>query len=329
MGQGAKIYGKFKIDSIEAYAWPLKGESDIKEVTPTRCSSFSAGLEGYADPQQISRKEPQMILRLFCPICAKAVADKKLESASVEVPSPMVRPSEDGCYDVKCGLGHESQVYVRNLKFELLFDMGIHALYDGYPREAVSCFASSLERFYEFFWRVEQARFEVPEDEVDRSWKALAKQSERQLGAYVAARLTLSQEAPNLPNPNTHVKLRNRVIHQGYIPTAEEAIDFGDFVLDLIRGEIELLRAAAGSALIATYDRFSPKPNSPEDDKDEDLVGVVNILTAIDVKHPPKGDDVRVGGVDRQLARVPRDRKLHGLELLSENAIQEDRTETE
>ena len=63
-----------------------------------------------------------MILRLFCPVCAKAVADKKLDRASVEVPSPMVRPSDDGCYDVTCDLGHEAQVYVTNLKFELLFE---------------------------------------------------------------------------------------------------------------------------------------------------------------------------------------------------------------
>ncbi len=67
----------------------------------------------------------------------------------------MVRPSDDGCYIVRCDLGHEAQVYVSNLKFELLFDMGVHAMYDGYPREAVSCFASTLERFYEFLQAVE------------------------------------------------------------------------------------------------------------------------------------------------------------------------------
>ena len=128
----------------------------------------------------------------------------------------MVRPADDGCYAVTCGLGHEAQVYVTNLKFELLFDMAVHALFDGYPREAVSCFASSLERFYEFFWRVVQTHFEVPEEEVDRSWKALAKQSERQLGAYVAARLTLSKVTPGMLNPNTHVKLSIILSHAAY-----------------------------------------------------------------------------------------------------------------
>lgn len=263
-----------------------------------------------------------MILRLFCPVCAKAVADQKLERAAVEVPSPMVRPADGGCYTVRCGFGHEAQVYVSNLKFELLFDLGVHALYDGYPREAVSCFTSSLERFYEFYWRVAQAYFNVPSDEIDRSWKTLAKQSERQLGAYVAARLMLSKKCPTLPNANTHVKFRNDVIHQGYIPTTEEAVEYGDFVLKMVRDEIELLRDIAEKALIETYNQLSPSSDAPEDDdNDDELVSIVNILTAIDVKHPPKGDDLRVGGIDRQLARVPRDRMPHGLELLSEEAM--------
>ena len=101
---------------------------------------------------------------------------------------------------------------------------------------------ATLSVLTEFFWRVVQAHFEVPEEEADRSWKALAKQSERQLGAYVAARLTLSKVTPSLMNPNTHVKFRNSVIHQGLYSYNRGGHRFGDFVLDLVRGEIELLR---------------------------------------------------------------------------------------
>ena len=182
-------------------------------------------------------------------------------------------------------------------------------------------FTTTLERFYEFYWRVVQTHYGVPTEEIDQSWKALAKQSERQLGAYVASRLILSKTSPTMPNPNTHVKFRNNVIHSGYIPTIDEAVEYGDFVLQLVRDEIEFLRAEASESLVAVYDQLSPRASSSEREDDDVLVGTVNILTAIDVKSPPKGDDIRVGGVERQLARVPRDRAPHGLELLSEKAM--------
>ena len=51
---------------------------------------------------------------------------------------------------------------MNNLKFELLFELGINALIDGYPREAVSSFASALERFYEFFCQVAALALSIP-----------------------------------------------------------------------------------------------------------------------------------------------------------------------
>ena len=91
-----------------------------------------------------------MIVRLFCPVCALA-ATKKLPHAEIEVPLPIASVSDDGRYEIRCQAGHLSTVFLDNLKFELLFEMGLNALLDGYPRDAVSSFASSLERFYEFY----------------------------------------------------------------------------------------------------------------------------------------------------------------------------------
>jgi hypothetical protein len=183
-----------------------------------------------------------------------------------------------------------------------------------------------LELFYEFYWRVVMAHFDVPADQVDASWRDVAKQSERQLGAYIACRLLITNSRATIPNTNTHVSFRNRVIHQGYIPKPGEAIRFGDFVLDLVRNELQLLRQKAPVAVGATYDRLSPTP-PPDDNDDESLVGGVNVLTSIDVRHPPKADDLRCGGVEAQLARVPRDRQPHGLELLTSEAMDKYRRE--
>ena len=57
---------------------------------------------------------------------------------------------DDGKYEVTCTRGHKETVILQQQKFEILFEIGAHAIIDGYYREAVSSFAASLERFYEF-----------------------------------------------------------------------------------------------------------------------------------------------------------------------------------
>jgi hypothetical protein len=94
-----------------------------------------------------------MIVRLFCPKCAHEVLKSLVDYAEVEAPLPVTKLTDDGTYEVRCGRGHISSVRLLNAKFELLFEMGLNALVDGYGREAVSSFAASLERFYEFYWR--------------------------------------------------------------------------------------------------------------------------------------------------------------------------------
>jgi hypothetical protein len=102
-------------------------------------------------------------------------------------------------------------------RFELLFDMGACALLDGYHREAVSSFTSSLERFYEFFIRASFLQIGHTLDEVEAVWKPIAKHSERQLGAYVAIYMRECGAAPALLS-SKNIEFRNNVIHRGKIP---------------------------------------------------------------------------------------------------------------
>ena len=46
---------------------------------------------------------------------------------------------------IKCSRSHETTAILQEQKFEILFDIGAHAILDGYYREAVSSFTSSLE----------------------------------------------------------------------------------------------------------------------------------------------------------------------------------------
>src|SRR6185437_15783849 len=104
---------------------------------------------------------------------------------------------------------------------------------------------------------VVMAHLSVPLADVDAAWKSLSKQSERQLGAYIAAHLALMR-TPSPILANKQVEFRNQVIHNGYIPTNDEAIEFGDAVLSLIQTALDSLRAAAPDAVLSTYALLSP-----------------------------------------------------------------------
>lgn len=269
-----------------------------------------------------------MFIRLFCPKCAFDFAKEKREKGfsqiSIDVVMPVSQLVDDGKYEVNCDAGHKSYVTLDNLKFELLFEMGLNALLDGYPREAVSSFTSSLERFYEFYWYVATAFQSTPLSEAKAAWKIVAKLSERQLGMFISAKLMMTKTSPTLLNPNKEVKLRNDVIHGGYVPTTKEATDFGNAVMVLINNDIASLRTLAPEILASTYKRLSPAWE--EEDKSADLSsetnalainGTVNILTAVDVRNPPTSkDDLRYGDVEHQFYRIRRDRQPHRLTLL-------------
>lgn len=188
--------------------------------------------------------------------------------------------------------------------------------------EAVSSFASALERFYEFYWRVVMEHTGIPKDQIEATWKPLSKLSERQIGAYCTAATILTKGVPKLLNTNKEVPFRNRVIHNGYIPTKEEAISFGDVVMQLINEDLVKLRLLANEALELIYKELSPKDyDVSSDGNDSVIAGCVNILTAIDVRHPAKGNDVRVGTVIDQFQRIIDDRQPTRMQLLSDEEM--------
>jgi hypothetical protein len=53
--------------------------------------------------------------------------------------------TDDGLYEATCPKGHKSITILQQRKFEILFDIGIYAINDGYYREAISSFTASLE----------------------------------------------------------------------------------------------------------------------------------------------------------------------------------------
>ena len=148
---------------------------------------------------------------------------------------------DNGYYEFKCSLGHESKYILQNQKFEILFEIGGHAILDGYYREAISSFTSSLERFYEFAIRVILESVTESDNLFQSVWRSMNNQSERQFGAFVALWATNFREPPNLLSLSS-VNFRNKVIHKGKVPTREEAIDYGNSIIKVVVPNMVFLR---------------------------------------------------------------------------------------
>src|SRR5271169_2454402 len=118
-----------------------------------------------------------MRTNLVCPECAAASGG--FGTFFVET----IR--DDGLYTGKCPQGHDLLIATQTLRHEMLFEIALNAIVDGYHREAVSSFAASVERFFEFAIRVMASSQKVATGVYADAWKVLSKQSERQLGAYI------------------------------------------------------------------------------------------------------------------------------------------------
>jgi hypothetical protein len=148
---------------------------------------------------------------------------------------------ENGLYDLTCDYGHRRLLVLQEHPFEVLYEIASNAIIDGYYREAVTSFAASLERFYEFTIRVLLRARGFDHAQIDATWTAISDKSERQAGAFVALWAAHFGEPPMILT-GTKQKFRNDVVHKGVIPTRDKAIEFGQAVLELIRQQSALLR---------------------------------------------------------------------------------------
>ena len=172
---------------------------------------------------------------------------------------------EDGRYEMKCLKGHTSITFLQQQKFEILFDIGAHAIIDGYYREAISSFTSSLERFYEFFIKVVCISKGISESKVAEAWKEVSNQSERQLGVFIFLHLLELGCKPILLNSNK-IKFRNGVIHKGMIPSEAQALEYGQTILDVIRPLLKILKENYSEAISTAVFQYLNSIRNPSDD---------------------------------------------------------------
>ena len=197
-----------------------------------------------------------MQVHLYCPDCM-AEASKEYEKGKggvAPILSDVYELLNDGVYTVHCPKGHSGKVVLANLHFELLFDLGINAIGDGYYRDAVASITASLERYYECF--------------VKTVWHG--------------------DVAPLMANSMT--KFRNSVIHKGEFPTREKTIEYAGAVLKLIDESLLHLQAKYQEAVEATFEHYTPH-YEPEDENENVLT--INHPTIIRANKPLPEDDQR------------------------------------
>jgi hypothetical protein len=184
--------------------------------------------------------------------------------------------------EVQCERGHNYTYLIAQYKHEILFDYGIKALCDDYYRESVASFTSALERYYEYFLFVYWLSIGISIEELNKSWKLMSNQSERQLGAFISTLLAISGKSPTILKEKD-VAFRNKVIHKGYIPNFEETVDYGQEVSNRILEYENILYNKASNG-IYKYELEYAKRAKPFNDKFGDLK-TVSIVLATYLNH--------------------------------------------
>ncbi|MFG0828190.1 hypothetical protein ACF8R6_07400 [Pseudomonas sp. CJQ_7] len=210
--------------------------------------------------------------------------------------------NDRGAYLTECPRGHKTVSVVQQHKFEVLFELGARALLDGYPGEAITRFASSQERFFEFFIRVVAQRNQIAQAVMKQTWQDLVNSSERQYGAYLMLHL-LHYGTSVSPNPEKMKPagatgktkdwkaFRNAVVHKGYIPSTEEAIQYGELVYNFITSQVASLMSTAGESVqTATMNLIMEAADSfrdvegPRYNQTMAIPGVVGVLAGTEVR---------------------------------------------
>ena len=187
-----------------------------------------------------------------CMVChEEARSEGKVPEAgeySADLVENVIAEVDDGFLAYfECSKGHRSIGYLNKHRFEVLLESGLLAYTSGFHSEAVLSFSASLERLFELFIRTALHKRQISFADIDNMWKQLKKQSERQLGAFHLLHL-IEIGKPYTVSPNI-VEFRNKVVHQGYVPTATEVADWAEQVVNVIFDVVTELRSRYRASL--------------------------------------------------------------------------------
>jgi hypothetical protein len=248
-------------------------------------------------------------------------------NSGTPISTPLENVNNSGIYDVKCENGHKSKTIIVNIDFEILFDYGLNAIIDSYYREAVSSLTSAMERYFEFFVKVVLHSSKIQFEDINKIWRNVSSQSERQLGAYIFLYAQIFGEEPLLLNINKEVTFRNSVIHKGYLPSREETVEYAEKILKIIETSLIKLKAKFPETTIEVFEFYNYyKIGEEYFSKIEKETGIeqnyasVNIMTTIDVINGREinPEDSRIGNIEQIMENIIKDRLPSSLRLFKE-----------
>ncbi len=212
-----------------------------------------------------------MRLMMSCMQCVQLVSGSSDPLAGLQLYPQQIEINDSGIYTVTCRNGHTTSTMSQQHKHETLLELATFAILDGYYREAVTSFAASLERFYEFVVHIGLHELGCDQQVIEASWKEMAKQSERQFGAFAILYTSLFKTKPRTLQQDK-IKFRNDVVHKGKVPTRLEALGFGQEVLEIIRSALAEIRAKYPEAeMHATFRRLSSMHNSTQNQSSQPI----------------------------------------------------------
>ena len=186
----------------------------------------------------------------------------------LRLPATAIRlPFRDSAYyEFKCPRGHQNSFLLDKALFEVLAESGLQAIADGYYREGVSSFASSLERFYEYYWMVVNRQKLTDVKQIEQAWKAVSAQTERQIGLFIGTYFAENRSPPPLLG-RAAVKFRNEVIHKGRLPSQVEATTFAQEIVNLVQPQLDQMRVRYADGMrrewLASWEAARPQEEPP------------------------------------------------------------------
>jgi hypothetical protein len=125
-------------------------------------------------------------------------------------------------------------------RFQILFEIATIHLANGQYRDAVLAAHTALERYREFFILAEFIDQGFDSAIIKEFWSSMGNQSERQFGAYQAM-MFLRSKSITQGLSSKHVKYRNKVVHQGFFPNAENTYKYCLATLKIIENGLTVL----------------------------------------------------------------------------------------
>ena len=198
-----------------------------------------------------------MKLKFTCYQCMDMYAPKGGGEYSIPWdPNCIMELDDRDYYEFTCQNGHNNCFFLSMPRYTVLYDMGYCAFQNGFYREAVLDFAASYERFNEYCIYVMLWEKDTPiKKEIETIWKELARQSERQLGAFISLFYKTTNKMPTLMQ-NAQISFRNDVTHKGLFPTEEKTYEYALCVANYIKNNITEISDRFGFDYRGLYPTF-------------------------------------------------------------------------